>query len=211
MSLLDVYVILAYYNSAEVNPRLSGKITNQQFGNIYVKSKINEISDYYSSALHWNFNQIKTELSNIIIKARNAYNSISRKTNIKMHSKTGIDKFKSDLELNINDFMKTSRTKAYKAQNREMLTIQPKKSLSTLTKAKLTIKNYLGGYYYLTTDEVKIKNKNIYLIECKHSKNDFLPSISDIKDGLLKMILYSNLSSLRLNRLKYKKIPFLLT
>ena len=31
------------------------------------------------------------------------------------------------------------------------------------------------------------------LIEAKHSRNTVLPSKSDIKDGLLKMILYSNL------------------
>jgi hypothetical protein len=40
---------------------------------------------------------------------------------------------------------------------------------------------------------VEIKNNTVYLIEGKHSKNAILPSIGDIKDGLLKMILYSNL------------------
>ena len=44
MSLLDVYIIFAYYDSAEINPRLDGKITKQKFNNKYVKSKIDEIS-----------------------------------------------------------------------------------------------------------------------------------------------------------------------
>ncbi|MBM4158336.1 MAG: hypothetical protein FJ216_06095 [Ignavibacteria bacterium] len=209
MSLLDVYVILAYYNSADINPRLKGKITNQKFNNKFVKSKIEEISNYHSSALHWNLNQIKSELSSIVAKAQKAYNTISRKTKIKMHGKMGVDKFKSNLDYDVKNFMDNSRIKAQKAQNRETLTVQPMESLSTLTKAKITIKNYLGGYYYLTTDEIRIDDRNIYLIEGKHSKNNSLPSISDIKDGLLKLILYSNISSLRLNNKRYNKIPVL--
>jgi hypothetical protein len=39
--------------------------------------------------------------------------------------------------------MTFSREKAQKAQSREMRTTQPKESLSTHTKAKITITNYL--------------------------------------------------------------------
>jgi hypothetical protein len=209
MSLLDVYVILAYYNSADVNQRLQGKITNQKFNNKFVKSKIEEISNYHSSALHWNLNQIKSELSSIVDKAKEAYKNISKKNTIKLHSSIGIEKFKSSITKDIDNFMTDSRNKAKEAQNREIKTTQPKESLSTLTKAKITIKNYLGGYYYLTTDEIRIHKRNIFLFEGKHSKNELLPSISDIKDGLLKMILYSNLSSLYLKDKLYRKIPVL--
>lgn len=209
MSLLDVYVILAYYDSAEINPRLESKITNQLFNNKFVISKIKEISNYHSSALHWNLNQIKTELFSIVDKTIKAYQKISKKTNIKMHNVNGIEKFKSNLLEDINNFMNDSRERSKKAQHREMQTIQPKESLSSLTKAKITIKNYLGGFYYLTIDEMKLDKKNIYLIESKHSKNELLPSISDIKDGLLKMILFSNLSSIFLNGIEYNKIPVL--
>jgi hypothetical protein len=89
--------------------------------------------------------------------------------------------------------MQFSREKAKEAQAREIVTTQPKESLSMLTKAKITITNYLGGQYFFTVDEVEIKDDTVYLIEGKHSKNAILPSIGDIKDGLLKMILYSNL------------------
>jgi hypothetical protein len=53
MSLLDVFVIFAYYTKAE---KADPKITNQQFDNKYVLSKIEEIEQYHSSALHWNLN-----------------------------------------------------------------------------------------------------------------------------------------------------------
>ena len=105
--------------------------------------------------------------------------------------------------------MLTSRQKAKEAQSREIKTIQPKESLATLTKATITIENYLGGKYYLTTDEIKIENNRIYLIEAKHSKNFLLPSIGDIKDGLIKMILYTNLKNVLVNTIEYKAIPML--
>jgi hypothetical protein len=100
--------------------------------------------------------------------------------------------------------MQFSREKAKYAQSREISTIQPKEILSTSTKAKITITNYLGGQYFFTVDEVIIQNNTIYLIESKHSKNAIIPSISDIKDGLLKMILYSNLSDVEVDGIKMK-------
>ncbi len=53
MSLLDVFVIFAYYTKAE---KTAQKITNQKFNNKYILSKIKEIEQYHSSALHWNLN-----------------------------------------------------------------------------------------------------------------------------------------------------------
>lgn len=106
--------------------------------------------------------------------------------------------------------MEFSREKAEKAQAREFVTLQPKESLSTFSKAKITITNYLGGQYFLTVDEVEITKEGIYLIEGKHSKNSLLPSKGDIKDGLLKMILYSNLKDVQADGRKMKSCPVLL-
>jgi len=72
-----------------------------------------------------------------------------------------------------------SRNLAKKAQYRESIIIQPKEKLSGI-KATLTIKNYLGGYYYFTIDELIIDNQNIYLIESKHAKGNKLPFLGDI-------------------------------
>jgi hypothetical protein len=80
--------------------------------------------------------------------------------------------------------------------------------LSTFTKAKLTIENYLGGQYFFTVDEVQLAD-TVSLIEAKHSKNALLPSRRDIKDGLLKMILYSNLSDTKLEGVKVVCKPVL--
>ena len=101
-----------------------------------------------------------------------------------------------------------SRDLAKKAQRRESITIQPKEKLTGI-KATLTIKNYLGGYYYFTCDEVEIDKRNVYLIEGKHTETANLPSLGDIKDGLLKMILFTNLQDVKIAEKDYNPIPIL--
>ncbi len=201
MSLLDVFVIFAYYEKAEINPRFKNKITNQQFDNDYIVSKIKEIKQYYSSALHWNLNELKNNLHTIIDKAKTCYSNIENDLGVKLHNLGGLDNFKKKIGKEVETFMQFSREKA---QTREILTTQPKESLSTLTKAKITITNYLGGQYFFTVDEILIENDTVYLIEDKHSASSILPSKGDIKDGLLKMILYSNLCEVEVDGVKMK-------
>lgn len=200
MSLLDVFVIFAYYEKAE---KLNNKITKQQFNNRYVISKIKEIQNYHSSALHWNLYELNQNLHKIIDKVKVSYTKIENDTGIKLHGLKGIDKFKEKIGKDVSLFMEFSRDKALHAQAREYVTKQPKESLSTLTKAKITITNYLGGQYFLTVDEIILGSHKVSLIEGKHSRNSLLPSKGDIKDGLLKMILFSNLT---LVTIKGKKI-----
>jgi hypothetical protein len=51
MNLLNVYIILAWYEQADVVPN-KNKITKQKMNADYVKQKILEISNYHSTALH---------------------------------------------------------------------------------------------------------------------------------------------------------------
>lgn len=209
MSLLDVYVIFAYYHRADKHKTRANKITNQQFDNNYIISKIKEIGSYHSSALHWNLKEINDCLPDLISKVKKHYSDIGNQLNVQFHSTNGIDKFQKQFETGVKTFMKTSREKAKEAQHREQLTVQPKEILTTATKATITIKNYLGGLYYLTTDEIVIQDDKLYLIEGKHSKNAKLPSIGDIKDGLLKMILYCNLTNVSIENKLFRAIPTL--
>lgn len=201
MSLLDVFVIFAYYTKAE---KADQKITNQQFDNKYILSKIKEIEQYHSSALHWNLNELNTNLHNIIDKVKSSYTKIEKSTGVKLYDSKGLDNFQTKIGKDVSLFMAFSRGKAEKAQSREFVTLQPKESLSTLSKAKITITNYLGGQYFLTVDEIVITKQKVSLIEGKHSKNAILPSKGDIKDGLLKMILYCNLTEVTVNGIKIK-------
>jgi hypothetical protein len=216
MSLLDVYVIIAYYETAEKHRSRLNKITNQKFNNQFVINKIREISNYHSSALHWNLKELKS-ISQVLDKVNASYQNIANKTGVEFHSQQGLDAFQKVVSENLEDFMKSSRTKAESAQGREFLTIRPKEILSTQTKAKLTITNYLGGKYFFTVDEIEIPNDSeikvlnnfIFLIESKHSKSAKIPSNGDIKDGLLKMMLYTNLENVTVGEISYISTPIL--
>ena len=209
MSLLNVYVIFAYYSKAEKHRTRENKITKQQFDNKYIISKIEEMNNYHSSALHWNLKEIKNTLPNLIERVKKSYTEIGNQLGVKFHNISGIERFKNQFETGVKKFMQISRQKAQEAQHREKQTIQPKESLTTATKATITIINYLGGLYYFTTDEVAIQNNTLLLIESKHSKSFKLASLGDIKDGLLKMILYCNFENVRIGNNKYKTKPVL--
>lgn len=48
----------------------------------------------------------------------------------------------------------------------------------------------------MTVDDVIIRNNKYELVESKHSKKVILPSENDIKEGLIKMLLFSNIDEL---------------
>ena len=207
MSLLGVYVVISYYKEASKSSRYHTKITKQRFDVNNIETKIRMLLSYQSDALHWNLSQVD-KVGDIGLKALESYETISKKLNVDMHSRSSAEKRISKLFKGKETFIKLSRELAKKAQQREIVTIQPKEKIKG-TKASLTIKNYLGGYYYFTTDEVEIHQQNIYLIECKHTKTAKLPSLGDIKDGLLKMILFTNLEDVKVDGVNYKPFPIL--
>jgi hypothetical protein len=208
MSLLDVYVIIAYYKTAEKHRSRAGKVTNQKFDNDFVQNKINEISSYHSSALHWNLKELKN-ISQILEKARAFYRKVSEYTQVEFHSERGLETFAKSIGEDLSEFMESSRMKAQSAQAREFLTVQTKEVLATQTKAKITITNYLGGKYFFTVDEILIIDEKLFLIESKHSKSAKLPSVGDIKDGLLKMMLYTNLENVSIDDKSFASLPIL--
>jgi len=207
MSLLDVYTIIGYYNEADVNPKYDNKITNQKYDVEYIKEQIISLLSYQSSALHWNISQIET-IGEIGTKALKSYNLISRNTGVEMHSENSAIRKIEILKKSKDAFMKHSRDLAKSAQIREGTTTQPKENVNG-TKGTITIKNFLGGHYYFTADEVEITNDDIFLIEAKHTKTNALPSIADIKDGLFKMILFTNLECVEFDGKTYNPIPVL--
>ena len=148
------------------------------------------------------------KVAEIAKKALDSYDRISKTIQIKMSDKKSAEKRINELKKGKEIFMSLSRTLAEKAQKRESVTIQPKEKLDG-TKATITIRNYLGGNYYFTSDEILLENNKLSLIDAKHTKGDKLPSLGDIKDGLLKMILFTNLEEVKINNKKVPHIPVL--
>lgn len=207
MSLLGVYVVVAYYNDAERSKRYRHKITNQRFDIDYIQEQIKNILSYQSDALHWNLAHID-KVGQIGQKALEAYTKISKKLKVEMHSQQAVEKRFVELLKGKDEFMKLSRMLAERAQRRERLTVQPKENLSG-TKAIITIQNYLGGYYYFTVDEAEIRDGDIFLVEGKYTRDDVLPKEGDIIDGVVKMILFTNLKNVRFGNKEYNPIAVL--
>ncbi len=192
MNLLDVYVVLGFYNDAQRDS--SDELTDQEFDNTFILQKINELNAFKGTAAEWNLKQLQ-EISIVAEKAKTAYLEISKKTGVMLHDEKGVDAFVKKMAKGLEDFRAFSRNKSQKAQNREFQTIQPKEALSSDTKGRVTISDKSGGKYFFTCDETKVENKTVYLIEDKHTIRSKMPSQSDIKDGLLKMMVYSNMKN----------------
>ena len=201
LSLLDVHVVLAYYNEAEKNTRRNDQITKQKLDNNYVLSRLKEVFEFKGTAREWNEREAK-QLKIVFEKAKAAYAEISRATKTYMHDPGGLDELIKFAETP-GKFIEFSRTKAQNAQQREFQTDQPKEALGSDTKAKVTINNAIFGKYFFTCDETRIEAKTVYLIEAKHSARGRIPSKNDIKDGLVKMMLYTNLKGVRIGKLPF--------
>jgi hypothetical protein len=199
MSLLQVAVIISYYETAQKHSNYQNKVTNQKFNNAQIKEKIEKLlSSYQSDALHWNIRQLREEFLIVIRNQIEACNYISQKSSVIFHNSLGLNKFAEEIEEDLDKFMSSSRTRAQQAQLRELATVHRHEHLETTSKSSITISNLVGGQYFFTVDEVIIDRDNnlIYLIESKNTNAKILPSKADLKDGLLKMILYSNLKEI---------------
>jgi hypothetical protein len=125
-----------------------------------------------------------------------------------MHSADLARKRIRKLEEGKEAFLSLSRGLAQKAQKTESISMQPKENLCG-EKATITIKNYLGGQYFLTCDETEIHGNELFLIEGKHTRDNDLPALNDIKDALLKMILLTNLRDVTIQSKNYVPVPVL--
>lgn len=208
MSLLGVYVIIAYYFSANKSQRYQNKITDQRFDISYLQQKIDELRKFQSDALHWNLLQAEkvNEIGNI---ALNAYRRISKSTGVRMKSENKAMERIQQIYSGANEFKLSSRRNSQVAQIRESITEQPKELVNQRDKSTITISNYLGSNYFLTCDEAWIEGNLIYLAECKHSSKQPLPSKDDIKDGLIKMVLFTNLDEVLVEEKLYQPKPIL--
>jgi hypothetical protein len=207
MSLLGVYVIISYYKDAESNPKYPNKITRQRYDIQQIIGEVQKLFSYQSDALHWNLAQLE-HAGEVGEKAIESYVRLSKKLGVSMHSVELARKRIKKLEEGKDAFLNLSRKLAQKAQKTESISIQPKERLSG-KKARITIKNYLGGEYFLTCDEAEIHDNEIFLIEGKHSEGKSFPALNDIKDGLLRMILLTNLRDVRIGNKRYAPVPIL--
>lgn len=189
LSLLDVHIVLAYYDEAVKNTKQKDQIKLQKLDNEFVLSKLREVLKFTGTSREWNENEVKN-LKNILVTAKESYAGISEKTKTSLHNSDSIDELINFAETP-QKFIEFSRQKSDKAQ-------MPKEAFESENRINIT--NTLFGQYFFTCDETKIEDDAVWLIETKHSKNSVLPSESDIKNGLLKMMIYANLRNVKFGR-----------
>ena len=226
MNLLNIYIILGYYESAKkkqpgtrkkaanikrkVKKEKTEYITDQKFNNDLIKQKIEEITNYKMSALHWNTKHFQDDFNNIWIKSVHSYRRISIEQNVKLHPfdkhLKRLNQFKKNGKFDLDAFKNFMNKRSKEAQHRESLTVHDLEVLNEGHNAKFFIENYLGGIYYLTCDEVFVENNIFVIQESKNTSKGKFPGVDDIKDGLFKLILFNNLETLKYNG---KKVEFI--
>lgn len=201
MGLFGVYVVISYYKNAQKSQKQGSKITAQEFDYRHIQEELERLEKYQSDALHWNMQQID-RIGEIARKAIESYAEIEKRLDIKLHSFDYALKRLEIFKKNRDEYISHSRALAKEAQEREAKTLQPKEKINA-QKATLTIENLLGGIYYFTCDEVYTEGDQITLVEAKHSKHQLFPSLEDIKDGLLRLALLTNLREVTVNQHSY--------
>lgn len=202
MSLMNIYIILAWYVTAK--KKSDCRITDQKLESSHVKTKIQEILQYKMDAHHWNHQHFIQEFIPIYSRAIKSYEKIARDHGVQLHNREVHEKFiqqvhsqdHSDI-LDLDRFKEVSLAKSYRSAMSEITTNHTLELRGSLPKPLFEIENNLGGRYYLTADEVEfVAQDEVIIRESKNTTRGILPSINDIKDGLFKLLLYSQLSEL---------------
>ena len=197
MNLMNIYIVLAWYEDAERKADTTDKVTKQVLNAKSVREKLLEISRYQASALHWNTNHFKNDFEQIYLSAVESYKKISRIEDVAMHKAQDhldvLNKFKVDNQFSVESFKKETLPRSHAAMLRESATVHDLESLSEGDKGIFSILNDLGGEYHLTADEIYWESDQLVIQESKNTTTKKLPSMSDIKDGLFKLILFVNM------------------
>lgn len=211
MNLTNVFVILAWYSDADKQSEY--RITNQKFDVKYIKEKIKEISEYQLDAHHWNNQHFIKDFRGVYEKAVSSYEKISQKLSVQLHPSSGhntflkkiIDSSNSKL-ISLEQFASETLAKSKMAAAREVV-VKHKNEYLSLDSEKLVfeIKNNLGGSYFLTADEIIIDEdkKQLVIQEAKNATSEKIPKGADIKDGLFKILLFSQIKTIYLDDVKY--------
>lgn len=211
---MNVYVILAWYSDA--SRKDDYRITHQRLENAYVCQKIEEIVHYRMDAHHWNRDHFERDFVFVYEQALQSYEEIAQKLGVAMHSQEGLRKFLDEVrssddraKLDLKKYAELSLSTSERAALREVVTAH-RLEHSQIGSAKgfFEIRNYLGGIYYLTADEIIFESdERVVIQESKNSTKHSLPSLNDIKDGLFKLLLFSQLSELRMGDTRLQFTP----
>lgn len=204
MNLTDVYIILAWYESAEPHPTRGGnRISNQLLNNEFVVERMHEIKRAQKSALHWNTAHFKRDFEYVWRQAVASYQKISRQLGLEMHSAERhlaiLEQYLVDGKFSLQAFAHHSSKRSAAAARRESMTTHDLEHLTDGGKAYIEMVNLQGGIYHLTVDEVFWEDGRLIIQESKNASKNKMPSLGDIQDGLFRNILFYSIDELYLD------------
>jgi hypothetical protein len=203
MNLSNVYIILAWYENASKHSSKQGRITGQMLNADFVNDRLAELRTYQQTALHWNTMHFERDFEFVYRSAVTSYENIAQKTNAVIVSSAihlaELNRYINNGIFSLEYFKAVSLPKSYAASQRETQTSHIFEYLQETNKAYFFITNWLGGEYHLTSDEILFEDNTVIIQESKNVTGAKLPKLSDIQDGLFKLILFSNMDTLILN------------
>lgn len=169
-----------------------------------MKETLQKIGAFKQDAHHWNDLHFREDFVPIYDRAVQAYQRIQEVKAVQLHSQTDQYSFLDRVRdpnhshlLNLTRFKEVTLAKSLSAAHRETSVDHEKEQLQPDTqKALIEVTNNLGGKYALTADEVLfVGEERVIIQESKNTTREWLPSSYDIKDGLFKLLLYSQFAS----------------
>lgn len=208
MNLMNVHIALAWYESAQPHASRANCITDQRLNQPFVVGLLQEIKRYKLSAHHWNEMHFKRDYAQVYRRAVESYQEIGQRYDLVMHSAANhlrlLEQAMVDGRFSIDAFAERSLRRSFRSSRSEAATLHELEYLSDGRKASIELKNFLGGRYHLTADEVFWEGDRLILQESKNSKGR-LPSLDAVRDALFKNILFMSIGNLYLDG---AEIPF---
>lgn len=202
MNLLNVYIILAWYDDASIRLHEPGRVKDQRLEADFVRARLVELQNYRASALHWNKMHFERDFEHVFHNAVESYRRIEIEKGARFHRIESnlhvLNTYMENGAFSIAAFKANSLPRSEQAARREIQTMHQHERVQAGAKGLFTISNYLGGEYHLTADEVFQEADHLIIQESKQGSGK-LPALDDIKDGLFKLILFANLETLLLN------------
>ena len=204
MNLMDVYIILVWYESAEHSPRGGNRTSNHVYNNEFVLERIREIRRAQKSALHWNTMHFERDYEDVFRRAVECYQNVGTRYGIEMHSAKNhlaiLEQYLVDGKFNLEAFARYSSARSSAAAKREAMTVHDLEELSDGNKAYCELVNYQGGIYHLTADGVYWEDGRLVIQESKNATKGKMPGLGDVQDGLFKNILFHSIDELYIGR-----------
>ena len=224
MTSLDVYVIIAYYNEAKLGkigkqstnakegkPSKEGtaKLESQILELASIKEQIHKIIKEKPDITIWNNEQIK-KIPELLDSAIRRYRELGNDLNVPLKFRSLQNKENANIEWkqDLQKLLQYFTELEIDAQDRETKTDHKHEDISITygNKAKFNIDCGKSRILYLTADAVDVNkgNKVIIITEAKNTTKDKFPSSDNLKDDLMKLMLFKK-TDFKIDDVSYTK------